>query len=110
MAVLFLPRERSSIWLSLRDGSSVAECSAHNGRVASSNLARPSSKDSSAPSMWIIELEEGVWIAPWNGDPGRTLVQNNAQRFRSERGARQALRYARQHRSFANAVVLSEKN
>ncbi len=55
--------------------------------------------------MWIIELEEGVWIAPWDGDPGRTLVQNNAQRFPSERGARQALRYARQYRPFVNAVA-----
>ncbi len=55
--------------------------------------------------MWIVELEEGVWIAPWSGDPGRTLVQDNAQKFRNERGARQALRYARQYRPFADAIV-----
>lgn len=56
--------------------------------------------------MWIVELEEGVWIAPWSGDPGRCLAQNNAQRFRSERCARRALSSARQYRPFANAIVL----
>lgn len=59
-----------------------------------------------APSMWIIELEEGVWIAPWSGDPGRTLLQSIAQRFPTKRGARQALTYARQYRPFVNAVVV----
>lgn len=55
--------------------------------------------------MWIVELEEGVWIAPWSGDPGRCLVKDHAQKFRSERGARHALALARHYRPFINAVI-----
>lgn len=41
--------------------------------------------------MWIVEIDEGCWLAPWDGDPGRTLVKESAQRFTSEHGARTAL-------------------
>ena len=40
---------------------------------------------------YIIELERGVWIAPWDGDPGRTLIRENAHTFRTRAAAERAL-------------------
>lgn len=55
---------------------------------------------------YIVQLEEGVWLAPWSGDPGRTLVQESAKRYGTKRGASLALREARKCRPFANARVV----
>lgn len=55
----------------------------------------------------IVNLEHGVWIAPWTGDPGRTLVRSNAQRFTTEAEANTALADARQYREFKHAKVES---
>jgi len=33
--------------------------------------------------MYVVEIEPGLWLAPWEGDPGRTLVIGNAERFES---------------------------
>lgn len=52
---------------------------------------------------WVIELEKGVWIAQWDGDPGRTLVEENAQRFFLKSEAEKALEKARNFRPFKNA-------
>lgn len=51
--------------------------------------------------MWIVEIEPGVWLAPWLGDPGRTCVKRSAKRFMSEPVALKALSRARsiQHRN-----------
>ena len=54
---------------------------------------------------WIVQLEPGVWIAPWSGDPGRTLRRESASRFASRGFAGRALRYARRYRPFAAAKV-----
>ena len=54
---------------------------------------------------YIVELEPGVWLAPWDGDPGRTLKRKNAQEF-GKKGAVVALDNARKHRSFNNAKVV----
>ena len=45
--------------------------------------------------VWIVEIEKGVWLAARDGDPGRTLVKENAKRFRSELAANRALGKAR---------------
>ena len=55
--------------------------------------------------MFIVELENGVFIAPWEGDPGRTLVEANARRYRNEKSAQQALWQAREYREFKNATI-----
>jgi len=55
--------------------------------------------------MYIVKLEKGVWVAPWSGDPGRTLVQENAQRFRKKHNAQQALTKSRKFRPFISAKV-----
>jgi 2-C-methyl-D-erythritol 4-phosphate cytidylyltransferase len=49
----------------------------------------------------IVELEEGCLLAPWRGDPGRTLVRESAKRFKSVRAARAALA---RHRSFGFVI------
>lgn len=54
---------------------------------------------------WIVELEPNVWIAEGPGDPGRTIVESNAERFMYERSARIALNQARRFRPFPHAKI-----
>lgn len=56
--------------------------------------------------MYIVELENGVWLADCTGDPGRTLKKGNAATYKTRRGAEIALGIARQWRPFVNALVL----
>ncbi len=37
-------------------------------------------------NSYVAELEPGVWIAPWSGDPGRTLLKTNAKVFNRKSG------------------------
>lgn len=54
---------------------------------------------------WVVELEYGCWLAPWYGDPGRTVVLAHARVFTSERLAARAMSIARQFSPFKTAVV-----
>jgi len=54
---------------------------------------------------FIVELEGGVWLAPWRGDPGRTLVRGSARRFRTRAAAHMAIAAAASFRGFDNASV-----
>lgn len=54
---------------------------------------------------WIVELEPGVYLAPTEGDPGRTLRQEHATVFASHPRARRALIEARRFRPFADGRV-----
>ena len=59
---------------------------------------------------YIIELEPGVFICDVEGDPGRTLVRENAQVFRGYSNGEKALIAAREYRPFENAeIILLEK-
>ena len=49
---------------------------------------------------YVVELEPGVWIAPWEGDPGRTLKLENAERFVGIREAETSLTKAKTFRQF----------
>lgn len=49
---------------------------------------------------YIVQLENKVWIAPWNGDPGRTVMKKNAEIFSSKKKAISALKDARIFRPF----------
>lgn len=60
-------------------------------------------------TVWIVQLESGVWLAPWAGDPGRTLVRKTAKHFASITGAKQALVKARHFRPFPHARI-EERN
>jgi len=53
-----------------------------------------------------IELESGVWLADGEGDPARTLDENNAKEFKTLKEARTALEEARKYRPFKNAVIV----
>jgi hypothetical protein len=55
--------------------------------------------------MPIVELEKGVWLAAWQGDPGRTLDIRSAKHFETYKAAEFALMGARNYRPFANAVI-----
>ena len=55
--------------------------------------------------QFIIELEKGVWLAPWQGDPGRTLNIKNAKQYKRKNMARHGLKMARKYRPFANAKI-----
>ncbi len=55
--------------------------------------------------MFVVELEDGVWLAPWTGDPGRTLDQYSARKFVTIRWALSALKIARKFRAFPNAKI-----
>jgi len=60
--------------------------------------------------MFIIELEKGVWRATWSGDPGRTLVKENAKKYTTERGAKMALRICQKYpwrNGYPNAKILA---
>ncbi len=56
---------------------------------------------------WLVKLEDGVWLAPWRGDPGRTLIIGNARRFRSQAAAHRALAGSLRFRGFEGAQVVS---
>lgn len=57
---------------------------------------------------YIVELEEGVWICEMEGDPGRTLVRESAQKFDTFQEAKRALSAARKFkRKFPKAVIES---
>lgn len=60
----------------------------------------------SATQRYIVELEPGVWLAPWKGDPGRTLVESSARRYPNHRAAETALSFARSLRPFPSARIL----
>lgn len=54
---------------------------------------------------WVVEIQDGVWIADWDGDPGRTLKEENAKRFFLKSDAEKALTEARKYRPFKNAKI-----
>jgi len=56
--------------------------------------------------MFIVELEGNVWLAPWSGDPGRTIVVDHARKYDTKRGAKIALGVARKYRKFKEARVI----
>ena len=57
---------------------------------------------------YIIELEKGVFIADIEGDPGRTLKKENAERFRLKVQAEANLTVIRKRygRPFCDAEIL----
>ena len=58
-----------------------------------------------ANEHFIVQLEAGVWLAGWKGDPGRTFEIENAQRFSSRARAEMALAKVRELHEFPNAFV-----
>jgi hypothetical protein len=61
-------------------------------------------------NRFIVELEPGVWLAWWPGDPGRTLSRCDAKDYRSVVAAERALNEVRKYRPFAQARVVPIEN
>lgn len=57
-------------------------------------------------TSYVVEIQPGCWLAPWGGDPGRTLVLNSARVFPSKRAARMALKRARVCRACTEARIV----
>ena len=62
---------------------------------------------------YIIVLEIGksngtgwVFIAPWPGDPGRSIMHENAKRYDSIRSATYGLAHARKYNDFSEAKII----
>lgn len=71
-----------------------------------------SPKNPAPPDLrkWVVELEPGVCLAPWHGDPGRTLVRESARVYDSRHEAAQALRHARLFRAFRYAKFVEVRD
>jgi hypothetical protein len=54
---------------------------------------------------WVVEIETGLWLATWVGDPGRTLLPQNARRYNSISSATMGLAMARRFRPFLDAKI-----
>ena len=57
-------------------------------------------------NYYVVKLEEGVWLAPWEGDPGRTLKIENAAKYYVRENAEKALSDALKYRSFSDPEVI----
>ncbi len=58
--------------------------------------------------MKCIVRVDDWYIAPWKGDPGRTLVKDSATRYCNEHAAKCAIAYhqrANKHREMNHAVI-----
>jgi hypothetical protein len=56
--------------------------------------------------MFFVQLEDGVFMAGWDGDPGRTLDFNVAKEYATIAEAIDAIKRARQYRPFPNARII----
>jgi hypothetical protein len=56
--------------------------------------------------MYVVELEEGVWLAAWNGEPGCTICRTNARVFQDIGLAKRELEAARKWNEFEGAKVV----
>lgn len=60
----------------------------------------------SAIRGWIVELQPGCWLAPWDGDPGRTLVKASAEVFTTRAEASAALDRASDSREWTAPALV----
>ena len=59
--------------------------------------------------MYAIELEKGVYIAPWTGDPPRTLVLDNAKTYKTKSEAYKDIAKALKYRNFKSLKIIELK-
>ena len=57
-------------------------------------------------TMYVLELEKGVWFTSGEGDPARTLKIENAKKFKKRGLAKHGLRIARSYRPFLKARIV----
>ena len=56
---------------------------------------------------YIVQIGKDCWLAPWEGDPGRTLVKDSARRFSSITSANRAITEARKVRPASRYTIVS---
>lgn len=54
---------------------------------------------------YVVQLEDGVWLADMAGDPGRTCDIRHAQRYVTKQIAEYEMANAQTIRGFANAEI-----
>lgn len=54
----------------------------------------------------IVELENGVWLAPWEGDPARTIQIENAKIFKNSTHAKKAINKVLEYSKFSHPVIV----
>lgn len=60
--------------------------------------------------MYILKFKDNeCWIAPWEGDPGRTLIKNSAKLFYTKEKAEIFKRKILKKNSHRNFDLLIEK-
>ena len=66
-------------------------------------------KEAERKDGFLVQLEDGVWLADGEGDPPRTLLRDNSKYFHTQMAAYAALAKARKYRPFMSAVVTSSE-
>jgi len=66
---------------------------------------RPEAGKEGEGMSYIVQLEPGVYLVPWSGDPGRTLSRLTARQYKGISAATYALARARRFRDFVNATI-----
>lgn len=56
---------------------------------------------------FIVQLTHRSWLAPWKGDPGRTLKIESAKKFDTYKKALSALNWALEQRDYRDAKIIS---
>jgi hypothetical protein len=70
------------------------------GRIASGEvkpIEQPKKPARKQVGQFVVKVPNGgnpFWLAPWAGDPGRTLIKENAKRFKSQEAATRAIEQA----------------
>ena len=59
--------------------------------------------------MFIVKLQDGLYLAEWAGDPGRTCCRWLAREYKTKVGAAIALGMARRFRPFKGARILGPR-
>ena len=54
---------------------------------------------------YIVQIEEGIYLAPWSGDPGRTCRETSAKQYKDIAAATYALARARKYNEFLGAII-----
>ncbi len=70
-------------------------------------MHRPRIADKKRGKMkFVVELQKGVFLSVWKGDPGRTYSLKNARHYDTRTGAKIGLAYARRFRAFKKAQIV----
>lgn len=55
---------------------------------------------------FVVELQKMVWLAPWDGNPGRTCELAGAMRLSTKKKAERELERARKYHPFERARIV----